>query len=58
MLVEEEGSEVGHILVQRPGQKTVRKVKVLPVEDVASQHRPLVADLNIPPPSKSKLRTQ
>ncbi|VDP13206.1 unnamed protein product [Heligmosomoides polygyrus] len=48
-------TEVDHILVRRPDLKTVRDVKVLPGEEVASQHRPLVADLNIPIPSKSKL---
>ncbi|VDP03240.1 unnamed protein product [Heligmosomoides polygyrus] len=40
--------EVDHILVRRIDLKTVRDVKVLPGEEVASQHRPLVADLNIP----------
>ncbi|VDP13261.1 unnamed protein product [Heligmosomoides polygyrus] len=51
-------AEVDHILVRRPNLKTVRDVKVLPGEEVASQHRRLVADLNIPLPSKSKIRTE
>ncbi|VDO87373.1 unnamed protein product [Heligmosomoides polygyrus] len=51
-------TEVDHILVRRPALKTVRDVKVLPAEDVAPQHRPLVADLAIPLPSKPKVRTE
>ncbi|VDO87408.1 unnamed protein product [Heligmosomoides polygyrus] len=47
-------TEVDHILVRRPALKTVRDVKVLPAEDVALQHRPLVADLAIPIPSTPK----
>ncbi|VDO98369.1 unnamed protein product [Heligmosomoides polygyrus] len=43
-------TEVDHIVVRRPDLKTVRDVKVLPGEEVASQHRPLIADLNIPLP--------
>ncbi|VDP07837.1 unnamed protein product [Heligmosomoides polygyrus] len=38
-------TEVDHILVQRPVLKTVRDMKILPAEDVALQHKPLVADL-------------
>ncbi|VDO75398.1 unnamed protein product [Heligmosomoides polygyrus] len=34
-------TEVDHILVRRAALKTVRDVKVIPGEDVASQHRPL-----------------
>ncbi|VDP17909.1 unnamed protein product [Heligmosomoides polygyrus] len=45
---------VDHILVRRPTLKTVRDVKIIPGEDVASQHRPLVTDLNIPLPTKPK----
>ncbi|VDP55815.1 unnamed protein product [Heligmosomoides polygyrus] len=44
----ERRTEVDHILVRRAALKTVRHVKVNPGEDVASQHRPLVADLSIP----------
>ncbi|VDO80849.1 unnamed protein product [Heligmosomoides polygyrus] len=51
-------TEVDHILVRRPDLKTVRDVKVLPGEEVASQHRSLIADLNIPLPSKPKVRTE
>ncbi|VDP17149.1 unnamed protein product [Heligmosomoides polygyrus] len=51
-------TEVDHILVRRPDLKIVRDVKVLPGEEVASQHRPLIADLNIPLPSKPKVRAE
>ncbi|VDL70637.1 unnamed protein product [Nippostrongylus brasiliensis] len=47
-------TEVDHILVRRRALKTVRDVKVLPIEDVATQHRPLVADLNVILPPKVK----
>uniref|UniRef100_A0A8L8JVB6 Cadherin domain-containing protein n=1 Tax=Heligmosomoides polygyrus TaxID=6339 RepID=A0A8L8JVB6_HELPZ len=47
-------TEDNHILVRRPALKTVRDVKVIPGEDVASQHRPLVADLSIPQLTKPK----
>ncbi|VDP49341.1 unnamed protein product [Heligmosomoides polygyrus] len=50
-------TEVDHILVRRLALKTVRDVKVLPAEDVAQQHRPLVADLAIPLPSEPKSAT-
>ncbi|VDO94583.1 unnamed protein product [Heligmosomoides polygyrus] len=51
-------AEVDHILVRRAALKTVRDVKVIPGEDVASQHRPLVADLSIPLPTRPKVRTK
>ncbi|VDO94756.1 unnamed protein product [Heligmosomoides polygyrus] len=51
-------TEVDHILVRRAALKTVRDVKVIPGEDVASQHRPLVADLRIPLPTRPKVRTE
>ncbi|VDP62918.1 unnamed protein product [Heligmosomoides polygyrus] len=51
-------TEVDHILVQRAARKTVRDVKVIPGEDVASQYRPLVADLSIPLPARPKVRTE
>ncbi|VDL76691.1 unnamed protein product [Nippostrongylus brasiliensis] len=51
-------TEVDHILVRRRALKTVRDVKVLPIEDVATQHRPLVADLNVILPIKVKVKTE
>ncbi|WKY00330.1 hypothetical protein Q1695_014859 [Nippostrongylus brasiliensis] len=51
-------TEVDHILVRRRALKTVRDVKVLPIEDVAMQHRKLVADLNVILPPKVKVRTE
>ncbi|VDO18875.1 unnamed protein product [Heligmosomoides polygyrus] len=51
-------TKVDHILVRRAALKTVRDVKVIPGEDVASQHRPLVADLSIPLPTRPKVGTE
>ncbi|VDO84187.1 unnamed protein product [Heligmosomoides polygyrus] len=51
-------TEVDHILVRRAALKTVRDVKVIPEEDVASQHIPLVADLSIPLPTRPKVMTE
>ncbi|VDP55773.1 unnamed protein product [Heligmosomoides polygyrus] len=51
-------TEVDHILVKRAALKTVRDVKVIPGENVASQHRPLAADLSIPLPTSPKVRTE
>ncbi|VDL86085.1 unnamed protein product [Nippostrongylus brasiliensis] len=38
-------TEIDYILVRRPALKTVKDVKVLPGEDVATQHSPLIADI-------------
>ncbi|VDL75422.1 unnamed protein product [Nippostrongylus brasiliensis] len=51
-------TEVDHILVRRQDLKAVKDVKVLPGEDVATQHRPLVADLGVLLPPKMKERAE
>ncbi|VDP21693.1 unnamed protein product [Heligmosomoides polygyrus] len=53
-------TDVDHILVRRRALKTVRDrdLKILPAEDGALQHRPLVADLAIPLSSKPEVRTE
>ncbi|VDL80466.1 unnamed protein product [Nippostrongylus brasiliensis] len=40
-------TEVVYILMRRRALKNSARKKVLPTEDVAAQHRPLVADLNV-----------
>ncbi|VDO72737.1 unnamed protein product [Heligmosomoides polygyrus] len=54
----EPSPDSSHILVRRAALKTDRDVKVIPGEDMASQHRPLVADLSIPLPTRPKERTE
>ncbi|VDL70849.1 unnamed protein product [Nippostrongylus brasiliensis] len=51
-------TEVDHIFVRRQDLKAVKDVKVLPGEDVATQHRPLVGDLRDLLPPKRKERTE
>ncbi|VDL81880.1 unnamed protein product [Nippostrongylus brasiliensis] len=51
-------TEVDHILVRRWDLKAVKDVKVLPGEVVATQHRPLVADLCVLLPPKMKERAE
>ncbi|VDL74871.1 unnamed protein product [Nippostrongylus brasiliensis] len=47
-------AKIDHILVRRQALKTVKDVKLLPGEDVTTQHKPLVADLSITLPRKQK----
>ncbi|VDL77534.1 unnamed protein product [Nippostrongylus brasiliensis] len=51
-------TEVDHILVRRQDLEAVKDVKVLPGKDVATQHRPLVADLSVLLPPKMKERAE
>ncbi|EYC46334.1 hypothetical protein Y032_0401g787 [Ancylostoma ceylanicum] len=50
-------SEIDHILVRRLSLKTVKNVKTIPGEEIAGQHRPVVADIciTLPKPTKPKL---
>ncbi|VDL64230.1 unnamed protein product [Nippostrongylus brasiliensis] len=50
-------TEIDHVLIRRQALKTVEDVKVLPGEDVTTQHKPLVADLSITLHPKQKVRT-
>ncbi|VDO22991.1 unnamed protein product [Haemonchus placei] len=45
-------------LVRISSLETVKDIKVLPEEDLASQHRPLLADIAINLPKKSRTRTE
>ncbi|XGW19497.1 hypothetical protein V3C99_003389 [Haemonchus contortus] len=51
-------TEIDHVLVRRSSLKTVKDIKVLPGEDLAPQHRPLLADIAIDLPKKSRTRTE
>ncbi|VDL64750.1 unnamed protein product [Nippostrongylus brasiliensis] len=51
-------TEIDYILVRRQALKTVKDVKVLPGEDVTTQRKPLVADLNITLPPKRKVKME
>ncbi|XGW35868.1 hypothetical protein V3C99_019225, partial [Haemonchus contortus] len=51
-------TEIDHVLVRRSSLKTVKDIKVLPGEDLAPQHRPLLADIAIDLPKKSRTRTK
>ncbi|XGW34176.1 hypothetical protein V3C99_018193 [Haemonchus contortus] len=46
------------IAVRRSSLKTVRDIKVLPGEELATQHRLLLADIAIELPKKSRTRTE
>uniref|UniRef100_A0A7I4Z3B2 Reverse transcriptase domain-containing protein n=1 Tax=Haemonchus contortus TaxID=6289 RepID=A0A7I4Z3B2_HAECO len=52
------GTEIDHVLVSRSSLKTVKDIKVLPGEELATQHRPLPADIAIELPKKSRTRTE
>ncbi|EYC33327.1 hypothetical protein Y032_0002g726 [Ancylostoma ceylanicum] len=47
-------SEIDHILVRRQFLKTVKDVKTIPGEEIAGQHRPVVADVCIALPKQTK----
>nr|CDJ94134.1 endonuclease-reverse transcriptase HmRTE-e01 [Haemonchus contortus] len=47
-------TEIDHVLVRRSSLKTVKDIKAMPGEDLASQHRPLLADIAIYLPKKSR----
>ncbi|XGW04108.1 hypothetical protein V3C99_015339 [Haemonchus contortus] len=51
-------TEIEHVLVRRSSLKTVKDIKVLPGEDLASQHRPLLADISIDLSKKSRTGTE
>ncbi|XGW22799.1 hypothetical protein V3C99_005206, partial [Haemonchus contortus] len=51
-------TEIDHVLVRRSSLKTVKDIKVLPGEELATQHRPLLADIAIELPKKSRTRTE
>ncbi|VDO67408.1 unnamed protein product [Haemonchus placei] len=51
-------TEIDHVLVRRSSLKTVKDIKALPGEDLAPQHRPLLANIAIDPPKKSRTRTE
>lgn len=46
------------MLVRRSSFKTVKDIKVLPGEESATQHRPLLADLTIQLSEKSRTKTE
>ncbi|EYC32478.1 hypothetical protein Y032_0003g1601 [Ancylostoma ceylanicum] len=51
-------SEVDHILVRRNALKTIKDVKSIPGEEIAGQHRPVVADMCIALPKKTKTHAE
>ena len=51
-------TEVDHILIRRSALKTVKDIKVLPGEELTTQHRPLLADIAIELPKKTRLKTE
>ncbi|EYC30351.1 hypothetical protein Y032_0005g2598 [Ancylostoma ceylanicum] len=51
-------SELDHILVRRNALKTIKDVKSIPGEEVARQHRPVVADMYIALPKKTKTHAE
>ncbi|XGW03141.1 hypothetical protein V3C99_014828 [Haemonchus contortus] len=51
-------TEIDHVLVRRSSLKTVKDIKALPGEELATQHRPLLADIAIELPKKSSTRTE
>ncbi|EYC32480.1 hypothetical protein Y032_0003g1603 [Ancylostoma ceylanicum] len=51
-------SEIDHILVRRNALKTNKDVKSILGEEVAGQHRPVVADMCIAQPKKTKTNVE
>ncbi|EYB89092.1 hypothetical protein Y032_0236g3216 [Ancylostoma ceylanicum] len=51
-------SEIDHILVRRNALKTIKDVKSIPGDEVAGQHRPVVADMCIALPKKTKTNVE
>ncbi|XGW12537.1 hypothetical protein V3C99_013317, partial [Haemonchus contortus] len=51
-------TEIDHVLVRRSSLETVKNIKVLPGEELATQRRPLLADTAIELPKKSRTRTE
>ncbi|EYB83114.1 hypothetical protein Y032_0342g3028 [Ancylostoma ceylanicum] len=47
-------SEIDHVLVRRNALKTVKNVKSIPGEEIAGQHRPVVADICMLLPKQAK----
>ena len=51
-------TEIDHVLVRRSSLKTVKDIKVLPGEELGPQHRPLLADIAIDLPKKTRVAAE
>ncbi|EYB86036.1 hypothetical protein Y032_0286g1389 [Ancylostoma ceylanicum] len=47
-------SEIDHVLVKKTALKTVKNVKSIPGEEIAGQHRPVIADICMLLPKQAK----